>query len=130
MLLRVAIDGRKKVKPRTVCIQPALKLKHRRSHRNFKKFTDLFVGTHGPDPLFTISYFNLESLSQYIKKRLILELAITEAGQIDIGQKIQVVEDRNVVYQPEPFKVYAARLAKFIAERKNEIIGPLDNGRT
>jgi hypothetical protein len=87
------------VKSRPVGYQFALKMQNRVTSRHIQVSADPFISMNCPDPLFPILDFDLEGPAQNIKKRLIFEFAITESGQINIRQVIQIIKNRLFINQ-------------------------------
>jgi hypothetical protein len=129
MLLRIAIDGREKIKSGAIGDQLALKMQYGMTQRNLEKIAYAFICPYCTDTLLATFYLNLKCPAQNIKKGLVLKPAVTETGKIDIWQKIQIVKNRDVIHKPEPFDIYATRLAEFVIQRKHKIFRPLYNGR-
>jgi hypothetical protein len=60
MLLRIAIDGREKIKPGPVSDQLALKMQHGMTQRNPEKIAYTFIRPDGTDALLPTFYLNLK----------------------------------------------------------------------
>jgi hypothetical protein len=129
VLFRIAVYRGKKVKSRPVRDQLPLQMKNRVTYRNLEEFMDGIVGFKRTDTLFATLNLYLISLSQYVKKRLVLEFSVAEPWKVYVWQVIQIIEYGCIIHESQPLNKNTTRFAEFFAERENEIPGPLCDHR-
>lgn len=127
MFLRIAKNGGEKIEPGPVRVELALEVQYRMPDGHIQVTMYPLVGPGSHDPLLSVLHLDLVSFSENVEQRMILEFPVGEPGQVDVGQKVQVVKNRLVVHQPEPFQVNATGIPECCFQREHKRLRPTDD---
>ena len=95
----ITVNLAKKGKTQTVGLHFAIKAQNGMVILDIKMLLYPFISCNGQELLFPTLHLYLVKLSENFKQRFVLESPGCEAGQIQIGNHGNIVEDRGVIYQ-------------------------------